>query len=117
MEEKPGFKSYIKQFSVVSNTVKDMDTGILYEETNAKQHRILWALLFILAYGSITYFLISVLPAVTDALLGAVYIVSAILVAAAYYVFSVWAVFRTSSFDTLGEEEVNKFIGTNNDIF
>jgi hypothetical protein len=117
LDEKPGFKSYIKQFSVVSNTVKDMDTGILYEEINAKKHRILWALLFILAYGAITYFLITVLPAVTDALIGAVYIVSAILAAAAYYVFSVWAVLRISSFDALGEEEVNKFIGTNNDIF
>lgn len=110
MNEKPGFRSYLKQFSIVSYTVKDNDTGMMYEEVNAKFHRILWSLMFIAVYGLIAFFLISIIPATQDAVIIAVYIVSAFLLAAVYYVVSIWAVYKASRFKPLGEEQVNNYI-------
>lgn len=110
MDEKPGFRSYIKQFSIVSYTIKDTDTGVVYEEINAKAHRILWTLAFIIVYAAIVFFLISFIPVTQDAATVAVYIVAAALVAAAYFLGSVWAVHKISAFEAMGEEEINKYI-------
>lgn len=110
LEVKPGFRSYIKQFSIVSYTVKDTDTGVLYEEVKARAHRILWTLAFIIVYAAMAFFLISFIPAAQDAAAIAVYIVAAALVAAAYFVGSVYAVYKISAFEAMGEEEINKYI-------
>jgi hypothetical protein len=108
--EKPGFRSYFKQFSIVSYTVKDADTGVIYEEAGAKRRRIAWTLMFILAYAAMAYFLISELPKTEDVLLAATYIVGAALAAAAYYIVSVRIAYMTAVFKVIGEEEVNKYL-------
>jgi hypothetical protein len=112
LDGKPDFKSYIKQFSVTSYTVRDSGTGVIYEEMNAKAHRILWTLFFILMYGLIAFFLISILPVTENTLIIAIYIISAFLLAAAYYVFLIWAVYKASRFKVIGEEEINNYLDT-----
>ncbi|MGE5494471.1 MAG: hypothetical protein ACM3S4_04095 [Burkholderiales bacterium] len=109
MYKRPGFRSYFKQFSIVSYTVKDADTGVIYEEVGAKRRRIAWALMFILAYAAMACFLISELPGAED-FLAAAYVAGAVLAAAAYYILSVRIAYMAAVFKVIGEVEVNKYL-------
>jgi hypothetical protein len=110
LDEKPGFRSYLKQFSIVLYTTKDTDTGVIYEEINAKTHRIAWTIAFILVYAAIAYFLICELPVAGDGLFAVAYIVGAVLAAAAYYIGSIRYVYSVSGFEIIGKEEINKYL-------